>query len=137
MTARLWEKICGSFATLWGLVVEGYLLFGPSYRFAGGTANGVTTGQTGAIGAGLAPATVISLSVLTVVLLLIGVAAWLDNPNRQSAVLRVLLLVATVVLLLFSCAAIASIGLLLIPSLGAALAAAVLAWQQPRRAVSP
>jgi hypothetical protein len=142
MTTRFVEGVCGVLATLWGLLVEGYLLFGPSYSFVGGTNQGSeTTGHTGLVGTGIAPATVVSLSLLALILLGIGGAALLDSRSPATPRFRIILVMATVFLLLYTCAAIASIGFLLLPSGILALIAVVLSGivarhpmgQQPSR----
>jgi hypothetical protein len=125
-----------------------FFLFGPSYT---GSSSGqscssdpgngttacitlhVTNTHASALDLGLDPVAKFWLSMLAIVLGAIALSAMLHSRTGSTA-LRGVLFASTGFLLILTCLSIASIGLLLLPSLALAIAAAAAATRSPQLA---
>jgi hypothetical protein len=145
--ARVIELICGLAAGAWGLLVLAYFLFGPSYTgsSSGGQScsSGSTAGTTvcttftvtdthaSALDLGLDPMAKFWLSVMAIVLGTIAISAMLHS-RTNSVGWRSALVAGTGLLVALTCLSIASIGMLLLPSLALAIVASVAAFRAER-----
>lgn len=143
--ARLVELICGLAAGMWGWLVLVFFLFGPSYT---GSSSGqscsldpsgttvcttfhVTDTHASALDLGLDPVAKFWLSIIAIVLGAIALSAMLHSRTGSMA-LRGVLFASTGFLLFLTCLSIASIGMLLLPSLALAIVAAAAATRSPQ-----
>jgi hypothetical protein len=144
-SARLVELICGLASGAWGWLVLAFFLFGPSYTGSSGgqscTANPSgppacttlpeTTTHTGAFSLGLSPDAKFWISLMVIVLGAIAISAMLHS-RTESVALRSMLAACTGLFFFLTCLSIASIGLLLLPSLALAIVASVAAFRVDR-----
>ena len=145
--ARLVELICGMASGVWGWLVLVFFLFGPSYTGSGSgescssdpggttvcTTLPTTTFHASALDLGLDPVAKFWLSVMVLVLGAVALSAMLHS-RTGSVALRGVLFASTGFLLFLTCLSIASIGLLLLPSLALAIVAAAAATRSPQLA---
>ena len=138
-TLRRFEAACGLVAALVGCLVLAFTLFGPTYSFQSCSGNGSTisscqTGTANLLQVGIQPITLVALCILLLGLIGVAVSAVVHSRTGGSG-WRIVLWVATAVIVILTLLTGLSIGLFLLPSTLFALLASALSLGARRAAL--
>ena len=128
--SRQFESISGLLATLLGLLVLAYMLFGPVYQ---GISSSGQSGTASLLQVGIQPVTALILGLLALALIGVTVSV-LRHRRTEGNRWRIVLGVSAVVIIAFTLLALPSIGLFMLPSALLALLAFVLSLTANRPA---
>ncbi len=128
---RRFEAACGLVAALFGFLGVAYALFGPTYSFQNSSGQ---TGTANLLQVGTPPSAILALCILSLGLIGEAAGAVLHSRTRENR-WRIVLWIATAVMVAFLVLALPSIGLLLLPSTLFALVASALSLGVRRAAL--
>ena len=129
---RRFEAACGLVAALFGFLGLAYALFGPTYSFQNSSGQ---TGTANLLQVGVPPGAIVALGILSLGLIGVAVSAVVHSRTGGRG-WRIVLWIATAVIVILTLLSLPSIGVFLLPSTPFALLASTFSLGTRRTALS-